>query len=119
MRYTTLAILVAAGVFLTGCLIKQTQKPAPKETLKEFSGIVKTGKDLNISYCQQGIYLETSEQVIQMRELIEDGGFSQGYIPYIGKKVKITGIYPAQEYACDALICACEDFTLVKNISLD
>jgi len=36
----------------------------------------------------------------------------------VGKRVGVTGKHPVQTVFCEALICACEDYILVKSIRL-
>jgi hypothetical protein len=93
-----------------------------------FTGTVMTGAQLGEvkNYCAEGLYLVADEgylvgqtQMLLLRVPDEADGtrmLSDGQ--YIGRKVKVTGKYPAQEVFCEALMCACEDFILVEQIQI-
>jgi hypothetical protein len=91
-----------------------------------FQGVIKTGADLGEvkSFCSEGYYLVAEEGYLtgQTTTLLLGTLDSAGEpvmlsdADYLGKTVEVDGLYPAQEVFCDALICQCEDYILVKAI---
>ena len=78
------------------------------------------------NFCAEGLYLVADDEYLvdqtQMLLLkVTDGADASSMLSdqqYVGKKVEVTGKYPAQEVFCDALICACEDYILVDQIQI-
>jgi hypothetical protein len=110
------AVLVA---FLSLLKNPQSNTNAAHKNIS-FEGEIKTGHELHIDYCAEGYYLETTEGKTLLlrtatetsdRPLFTDASFEQ-------KKVLVNGIYPAQEYFCEALLCDCEDYILVEEVTL-
>lgn len=98
---------------------------------KIFRGTVKTGAQLGEvrQYCPQGLYLVASEgsylvnqtTMLQLRISDEINGTKTKMLTdqkYIGKKVEVAGKYPAQEVFCQALICECDSYILVRDIRI-
>ncbi len=93
-----------------------------------FSGVVRRGADLGEvkAYCSEGLYLVADEGFLvdQTRILLlrVRSTSSQAAMlsdqQYIDKNVEVLGKYPAQQYFCEALICACEDYILVERINI-
>ncbi len=94
---------------------------------KEFIGTLKTGADIGEekSYCPQGFYLVADEgtyligqiTMLQLRSSDNnDDSQTSSLRSYVGKKVRISGKYPAQEVFCEALICQCDDYILVGSV---
>ena len=93
--------------------------PFPRNNTS-MQGIIKTGQDLNITYCNNGLYLQADNGKIL---LIKTGADAQSAemltdTDLIDKQVLITGTYPAQELFCEALLCECEDYILTQEIKV-
>lgn len=98
------------------------------ENQQTFTGTVMTGAQLGEvkNFCAEGLYLVADEGYLinqtQMLLLRVPDGTDQSAMlsdsQYIGKKVEVTGKYPAQEAFCEALICNCEDYILVEKIQI-
>ena len=111
---------------------KPLKTPIPTQEvgkLSKFTGTIKTGEQLGEikSYCPDGLYLvadEGSYLVNQTRMLLLQARVNSDDIKmlsdqkYVGKRVNVTGKYPAQEVFCEALTCACEDYILVERIEI-
>ena len=120
-RQTMICTVFATLLVLAGC----SSKPGEQKT---FTGTVMTGAQLGEvkNYCAEGLYLVADEGYLtgqtQMLLLkVPDGADSSSMLSdqeYVGKKVEVTGKYPAQEVFCEALICACEDYILVEQIQI-
>ena len=104
------------------------EDPDSTQHISQFEGIVRSGRDLaeGKQYCQEGLYL-VSEKAFLVEEISmlllrvrgSDGETNMLSDPqYLGKRVLVTGKYPAQESFCEALICECEDFILVEEIEV-
>lgn len=95
---------------------------------RTFTGTVMTGVQLGKvkSYCAEGLYLvaEEASLIDQTKMLllrVPDKGNEAKMLSdeqYVGKKVEVTGKYPAQDAFCKALLCACEDYILVDEIQI-
>lgn len=106
-------------LFLAACANKSADQ-------KTFNGIIRTGAQLGEvkNFCAEGLYLvaEDGYLIDQMQMLllkVSDGADASSMLSdqqYVGKKVEVTGKYPAQEVFCEALTCACEDHILVDQI---
>ena len=117
MILCTMAVML---LFLAAC----ANKPANQKT---FTGTVRTGAELGEvkKFCTEGLYLVADDGYLvdqtQMLLLkVSDGADASSMVSdqqYVGKKVEVTGKYPAQEVFCEALICACEDHILVDQIT--
>lgn len=115
-------IICTIGVmflFLSACAGKPTDQ-------KTFMGTVRTGAELGEvkNFCAEGLYLVADDGYLidqtQMLLLkVSDGADASSMFSdqqYVGEKVQVTGLYPAQEFFCEALTCACEDYILVDKI---
>jgi hypothetical protein len=112
---------IAISLLLTAC-------SSATEDQRTFKGTVMTGAQLGEvkSFCAEGLYLVADEGYLvnqtQMLLLRVPSGTDESTMladpQYIGKKVEVTGKYPAQEVFCEALTCACEDYILVKQIQI-
>ena len=119
VKQMILCTMVVMLLYLTAC----TNKPANRKT---FTGTVRTGAELGEvkNFCAEGLYLVADDGYLvdqtQMLLLkVSDGADASSMFSdqqYVGKKVEVTGKYPAQEVFCDALTCACEDHILVDQI---
>jgi hypothetical protein len=117
MILCTMAVML---LFLTACAGKPTN-------LKTFTGTIMTGAELGDvkNFCAEGLYLVAEDGYLidqtQMLLLkVSDGADASSMFSdqqYVGKKVEVTGKYPAQEVLCEALMCACEDHILVDQIT--
>lgn len=116
-------ILVSIAVLLLLPACSNTVGASDQQT---FMGTVKTGAQIGKAkdYCAEGLYLVAEEgylvnetQMLLLR--IPDSENEPQMLSdqeYVGKKVEVTGIYPAQEAFCRALLCMCEDYILVQQI---
>ena len=121
VKQTMICAIFAMLLLLAGC----SSKPDDQKT---FTGTVMTGAQLGEvkNYCADGLYLVADEGYLanqtQMLLLkISDGADGSRMFSdpqYVGKKVEVTGKYPAQEAFCEALMCACEDYILVGQIRI-
>jgi hypothetical protein len=96
--------------------------------LQTFTGTVMTGAQIGKAkdYCAEGLYLVAEDgflvnetQMLLLR--IPDAENETAMLAdqqYVGNKVEVTGIYPAQVGLCRALLCACEDYILVSQIQI-
>ena len=119
VKQMILCTMAVMFLFLTACAGKPTN-------LKTFTGTVRTGAELGEvkSFCAEGLYLVADDGYLvdqtQMLLLkVSDGADASNMFSdqqYVGKKVEVTGKYPAQEVFCEALTCACEDHILVEQI---
>jgi hypothetical protein len=112
---------VATLLLLAGCSSDAADQ-------QSFKGTIMTGAQLGDvkSFCAEGLYLVADEgylinqtQMLLLR--VPDGSNESNMLAdpqYIGKKVEVTGKYPAQETFCEALTCACEDYILVEKIQI-
>ena len=118
MLICTMAVMF---LFLAACAGKSSDQ-------KTFTGTVMTGAQLGEvkNFCTEGLYLVADDGYLvdqtQMLLLkVIDGADEPSMLSdqhYVGKKVEVTGKYPAQEVFCDALMCACEDYILVDQIQI-
>src|SRR5687768_8827872 len=114
---------IAILVLLSGC---STEAKASDQLI--LTGTVMTGAQIGKAknYCAEGLYLVAEDgylvNEIQMLLLrIPDAENETEMLSdeqYIGKKVEVTGKYPAQKNLCRALLCSCEDYILVDQIQL-
>jgi hypothetical protein len=119
VKLMILCTMTAMFLFLAAC----ANKPANQKT---FTGTVRTGAELGElkNFCAEGLYLVAEDGYLvdqtQMLLLkVSDGADASSMFSeqqYVGKKVEVTGEYPAQEVFCEALMCACEDHILVDQI---
>jgi len=117
MLICTMAVI---SLFLAACANKSADQ-------KTFTGTIMTGAQLGEvkNFCAEGLYLVAEEGYLidqtQMLLLkVSDGADASSMFSdqqYVGKKVEVTGLYPAQEVFCEALTCACEDYILVDQIT--
>ncbi|HLB60145.1 MAG TPA: hypothetical protein VJL83_00890 [Patescibacteria group bacterium] len=96
----------------------------PVGTVQTFTGMVKTGKEIGKTYCAEGIYLEFDENpygmhTLQLRKKEADRYDLFTDTSYVGHRVRVTGVYPAQTFFCEALSCGCEDFIGVESIVIE
>ncbi|MBI5192538.1 MAG: hypothetical protein HZA08_03725 [Nitrospirae bacterium] len=125
---------IIAGLLMGGVIFLPasfgTEIPDESQN-KIFRGTVKTGAQLGEvrQYCPQGLYLVASEgsylvnqtTMLQLRISDEKTGTKIKMLSdqkYIGKKVEVVGKYPAQEVFCEALICDCDSYILVRDIRI-
>ena len=118
MLICTMAVMF---LFLAACAGKSSDQ-------KTFTGTVMTGAQLGEvkNFCTEGLYLVADngyliDQTQMLLLKVTDGADASSMLSdqqYVGKKVEVTGKYPAQEVFCDALICACEDYILVDQIQI-
>ena len=98
----------------------------PTPSVHTFTGTVKSGSQLeNKEYCPKGLYLvadsgtylvgQTTMLLLKEHRAQESGMISDKTV--MNNKVEVEGIYPAQEYFCEAVICECEDYILVEEIT--
>ncbi|MBI4009149.1 hypothetical protein HY357_02865 [Candidatus Roizmanbacteria bacterium] len=96
---------------------------------KVFTGTVKTGSQLGEqkSYCPEGLYLLADQgtyltgqtTTLQLQASPDKADLNTSSLKnFIGKRVKVSGKYPAQEVFCEALICQCDDYILVESIDV-
>lgn len=94
-----------------------------KNKLKKVSGKVATGIEAGRSYCSEGIYLmdDTGVIMLTVESTTSNDINLRVYLSkeYLGKNVTIVGVYPTQEGSCEALICQCEDYLIVKSIEIN
>ena|SRR5687768_1341293 len=117
MIICTMAIMF---LFLAACAGKLDDQ-------KTFTGTVMTGAQLGEvkNFCAEGLYLVADDgylidqtQMLLLKVTSDvDASSMLSDQQYVGKKVEVIGIYPAQEVFCDALMCACEDYILVDQIT--
>jgi len=120
VKQMILRTMVVIFLFLAACAGKSTDE-------KTFTGTVMTGAQLGEvkNFCAEGLYLVTDDGYLvdqtQMLLLkVTDGADASSMLSdqqYVGKKVEVTGKYPAQEAFCEALTCACEDYILVDQVT--
>lgn len=93
----------------------------------KFTGIVRTGVSQGEvkKHCANGLYLEL-DPGLQMNArqtllLLKDStGAMITNSTYVGKRVTITGRYPAENATrCEALICGCEEYLVAERITID
>jgi len=121
IRQMIICTMAVMFLFLAAC----AGKPSDQKT---FTGTVMTGAQLGEvkNFCAEGLYLVADDEYLvdqtQMLLLkVTNGADASSMLSdqqYVGKKVEVTGKYPAQEVFCDALICACEDYILVDQIQI-
>jgi hypothetical protein len=119
MKVKLMILCTIAIMFLTACANKSADQ-------KTFTGTVMTGAQLGEvkNFCAEGLYLVADdgyliEQTQMLLLKVSDGADASSMFSdqqYVGKKVEVTGLYPAQEVFCEALTCACEDHILVDQI---
>ena len=118
MIICTIAVLF---LFLAACADGSTH-------LKTFTGTVMTGAQLGEvkNFCAEGLYLvadegylidQTQMLLLKVMDDVDESNMLSDQ-QYVGKKVEVTGKYPAQEVFCEALTCACEDYILVDHIQI-
>jgi hypothetical protein len=93
---------------------------ASPNATKTFTEVVKTGVQLGVNHCQDGLYINGGPTGnIQIREK-DQGRYSKMLSDekYIGKKVEIIGKFPGQEMMCKALICDCDQYVLIDSIKI-
>ncbi|HJR79353.1 MAG TPA: hypothetical protein VJ821_04720 [Anaerolineales bacterium] len=109
-------------------LLSACSKEAEAGDQQTFTGTVMTGAQIGKAknYCAEGLYLVAEEGYLtdQTQMLLlripdpENETTMLSDQQYVGKKVEVTGKYPAQEAFCRALLCACEDYILVYQIQI-
>lgn len=123
-----------AGLLIGGLILLSESfgLEIPEESQnKTFTGIVKTGAQIGEirMYCPNGLYLVANEgsylvnqtTILQLRVPDEIAGTKTKMLSdkkYTGKKVNVVGKYPAQEVFCEALICECDSYILVRDIRI-
>ena len=80
-------------------------------------GVVKTGRELGISHCQDGAYLQHSNGPLQIRTRTAAGATANLDLSYAGKTVSVTGAF--QTPKCEALLCVCDDFLLSDSVFVE
>ncbi len=80
-------------------------------------GVVKTGRELGISHCQEGAYLQYSNEPLHLRTRTAGGATANLDLRYFGKRVSVTGAY--QTPKCEALLCLCDDFLLADSVFVE
>jgi hypothetical protein len=88
------------------------------------AGIIQSGSDLGEakSHCPEGLYLTSIEGEFSGKLLLLRnpgiGGAREMFTDRnnLGRPVTVTGVYPAQDFFCEALICDCEDYILVEKV---
>ena len=99
----------------------------PAQSVRSFTGTVKQGSQLeNKEYCPEGLYLVADPGTYLVEQttmlLLKEAGDQEPEMisdkAIINKKVEVEGIYPVQELFCEAEICECEDYILVKEITV-
>lgn len=127
--YFSIFVLV---ILLASCVFKKYQPKIeeflpPKEQILELQGVVKFGNDLNPprDYCKEGIYLssKTEQPVFQDRSSIQlrDPGQASTQIDlkkFLDQEVKLKARYDKDKVLCKALLCSCEDYLEILEISL-
>lgn len=122
--YCIVLVLLSVFVLLYVKKLRVAKSPGYKDYLDQqrrytsLVGVIKSGESLNISYCAQGLYLETDDS---KTILIKMKGSDDEISMYddknlVGKRVRVEAIYPVAEIFCQALICNCEDYLLAKSI---
>jgi hypothetical protein len=121
VKQLILCTMAVMFLFLAAC----ADKPANQ---KKFTGTIMSGAQLGEvkNFCAEGLYLVADhgsliDQTQMLLLKVMDGADESSMLSdqgYVGKKVEVTGLYPAQEVFCDALICACEDYILVNQIQI-
>ncbi|MFC1710084.1 hypothetical protein ACFL0F_00280 [Patescibacteria group bacterium] len=84
-------------------------------------GTIKTGKQLEIGYCENGNYLTESVEVDHPVFLrTSDGKRKNGeFVEYVDNKVMLKGFYPPDPpIDCSDKRCACEDYISVTSIEI-
>jgi hypothetical protein len=96
-------------------LLESTSNPGTKSVV----GTLVTGDIAQREFCTQGIYIQDSTGALMLRKPAS-GSQEQNLLfsdkTLLGKRVKVTGLYPAQDVACEALICDCENYILVDSV---
>ena len=120
VKQMMLCMIAVVLLFLAACAAKAADK-------KTFTGTVMTGAELGEvkNFCGEGLYLVADDGYLvdqtQMLLLkVSDGADASNMFSdqqYVGKKVEVTGKYPAQEVFCEALTCDCEDYILVDKVT--
>jgi len=116
-----LGIIIIPLLIMSGCLAETTKEVT-------FTGTVMTGAQLGDvkSHCadglylvaEQGSYLADQTTMLLLRVPSANGTEMFSDPQFIGRKVSVTGRYPAQEVFCEALICSCEDYILLYRIEI-
>ena len=119
VKQTMICVCLVTLFLLAGC----SSIPDNEQT---FTGTIMMGAQLGEvkNYCAEGLYLVANEgylvnqtQMLLLRERDNAGGSKMlSNQQYVGKKVEVSGKYPAQEVFCEALTCTCEDYILVNQI---
>ena len=121
MNVKQLIICTIAVLFFAACASKLTDQ-------KTLTGTVRTGAELGEvkSFCAEGLYLvaddgylidQTQMLLLKVMDDVDESNMLSDQ-QYVGKKVEVTGIYPAQEVFCEALTGTCEDYILVEQIQI-
>ena len=121
IRQMIICTMAVMFMFLAACAGKSADQ-------KAFTGTVMTGAQLGEvkNFCAEGLYLvaddgylvdQTQMLLLKVMDDVDESNMFSDQ-EYVGKKVEVTGKYPAQEVFCDALICACEDYILVDHIRI-
>jgi len=107
--------------------------PVPADSTMTFTGTILSGAQLGElkSYCQEGLYLVADDGSYLVHETTllllrvphppgapADPPKMFSGSEYISKRVEVGGDYPAQQVFCEALICTCEDFILLRQIKV-
>ena len=109
-------------------LLPECSGVASASDRQTFTGTVMTGAQIGKAkdYCAEGLYLVAEEgylvdqtQMLLLRiPAVENEPQMLADAAYVGEKVQVNGIYPAQTAFCRALLCACEDYILVQQIEI-
>lgn len=112
--YIALSICILAGV-LTYIEISNDAKN--KQDQKIVTGTIVQGIDLGLDYCLNGYFLlDDNEEYVLLRSDNQDA-----YMPYVneedlGTEVTLSLEYPPENTSyCEALICECEAWAIVKE----
>ena len=102
--------------------------PTPiTNNIRTFTGTVRPGLQLEgKEHCPEGFYLVANPGTYLVGQttmlLLKEAGTQEPKMinnqAIVNNEVEIEGIYPAQEVFCEALICQCEDYILVKEITI-
>lgn len=121
LKQMAIPVLLALTVLLSACSNDNSNQ-------MDFTGTIMTGAQLGEvkNYCSDGLYLVSEDgylvnQTTMLLLKIPDAAEETKMFSdpgYVGKTVQVTGTYPAQEYFCEALMCACEDYILVDEVQV-
>jgi hypothetical protein len=107
--------------------VSVNNQPSPAPTTRTLTGTLKLGQELPDEICEPGLYLEALPGKVLNKYgktalLLRAPGDKTTGNPmftdntYLNQTVNISGIYPAQQEFCAALLCDCEDYILVHDI---